>query len=669
MYRHAGLATSVLLTILLLPRAGAQDFASHPPMRPLASPSARAPAEEPAYYVDAAEGDDTATGAENAPWLTLSHALSRLDPGDTLVLGGGVYHENVTVNVSGTPEKPITIRSQVGELAILDGGFPEFFQKPASAWEPAPDGTAGEYLSVSMLPELAEAADPRWPIIGSGVHSGNVKAIGNFADSMVPLHGYAFGIDLRSTNELWHLVSNKTEDGTSIYCGPGIWFNPDTQRIHCRLAHTRLKVWGENNYAGETDPRKVPMVIAGTRPVLDISGVAHLRFQDLVLRGTRSHTVSIDDTDDIVFDHVTVYGGAPALYVKESRNLTLRNCALRGLCAPWSSRSSEKYRGISSYLFIADGSMPQNQDFEFVNCEFTDNHDGLIIGTINNLDFHHNRVDNFNDDGLYLTLWGKPGKNIRIHENLISRCLTTFSYAGDGKGQENTEVAVYRNIIDLRGPVPYGMPKTIDQPELESHGRTCGDHGGPFWKPMFFYHNTVITADPAYRSYYGLGLGGHMQGTLRRIFNNIFVQTAGLPGLYIDAGVDLQADGNLHWSASDGPGYEGDFFAKFRLSKAVVASKTQTSPGLGVHDLFADPGFASFSSAWTNAVDLTLQADSPAIDAGVAIPRDWPDPLRAQDSGKLDIGAVPTGAQPWRVGVEGRIVVCPLPAESAESGE
>ena len=47
----------------------------------------------------------------------------------------------------------------------------------------------------------------------------------------------------------------KTKPDAHVYCGPGLWFNPETSRIHCRLAHTKLPGLGENNYTGETDPR------------------------------------------------------------------------------------------------------------------------------------------------------------------------------------------------------------------------------------------------------------------------------------------------------------------------------------------------------------------------------------------------------------------------------
>jgi hypothetical protein len=34
----------------------------------------------------------------------------------------------------------------------------------------------------------------------------------------------------------------------------------------------------------------------------------------------------------------------------------------------------------------------------------------------------------------------------------------------------------------------------------------------------------------------------------------------------------------------------------------------------------------------------------------VELPADWPDPLRKQDTGKPDLGALPFGAEPFPVG-------------------
>jgi hypothetical protein len=49
-------------------------------------------------------------------------------------------------------------------------------------------------------------------------------------------------------------------------------------------------------------------------------------------------------------------------------------------------------------------------------------------------------------------------------------------------------------------------------------------------------------------------------------------------------------------------------------------------------------------------IDPGLQPSSPAIDAGVALPAEWPDPVRDRDPGKPDLGALPAGAAMLDVG-------------------
>jgi hypothetical protein len=52
---------------------------------------------------------------------TLGEAAARLEPGDTVFVHGGVYRESITVDKSGRPEQPITLRAAEGEYVILTG--------------------------------------------------------------------------------------------------------------------------------------------------------------------------------------------------------------------------------------------------------------------------------------------------------------------------------------------------------------------------------------------------------------------------------------------------------------------------------------------------------------------------------------------------------------------
>lgn len=653
--------------------AAAAPYQSHQPMRPPAKGAKRTLVAGPKLFVDAARGNDAAEGTEQAPWKTLAHALRRLKPGETLYLRGGTYYEKVFLSRSGEPEAPITICSYPGELAVLDGGLREFAESPRTAWEPFAGGAEGEYVSTKTYHDADARHIPRQFLPGSwepmwGIEEERPLALGHFADSMVSLHGYRIVADLRATNELW--IGNKNEmREMGLYCGPGLWFNRDTGRIHIRLAHHRLAGLGERAYRGEQDPRRLPLVIAAGfgQQLLRATGVKHVRLQDLVLRGgTGSPMIDVYGAEDIELDHVTVYGGFPALLVNASKNIRVNHCAFRGLAAPWTSRAHMKYRGTASYQIILQNSQPQNENIEFAFCEFTDDHDFAFLRHVKDLRFHHNLVDNFNDDGL------ECGAKLRAHtlfisQNRIGACLIPLTQHEIDKDDSpldhdpRTGVFIYRNVIDLRAGTYKGPPAEPDASGsfLHEEGHLVGDHGGPTWPVMHVYHNTVLRKTPVFRDYYLFGLGAQgIRNSERDVFNNIFVQTDRVPGVgfvAIEEAGNIREGGNLIWGMKEGPMLKSDPFAKFRASPLFAQSRERYAPGWTSQDRAVDPKFVSLSADDSAATDLRLQPDSPAIDKGLSIPAEWPDPLREFDPGQPDIGALPHGAKPWGVGIEGQM--------------
>ena len=229
-----------------------------------------------------------------------------------------------------------------------------------------------------------------------GIEEERPLALGQFSDSMVPLHGYRLAVDLRSSNEFWIGGKDAMRD-LGIYCGPGLWFNRDTGRIHIRLAHHRLDGLGSRAYRGETDPRRLPLVIAAGfgSDVLRVSGIKHVRIQDLVFRGaTGSPMIDVYGSEDIGLDHLTIFGGSPALLVNASKQIQVTHSVFRGLATPWTSRAHEKYRGTPSYQVILQNNQPINEDIELAWCEFTSDHDFAFLRYGRRLRFHHNLVEN-----------------------------------------------------------------------------------------------------------------------------------------------------------------------------------------------------------------------------------------------------------------------------------
>lgn len=663
---------SLIFSLSISPASAAPpSFASHAPVRPLPIALQDPLTGGPKLFVDAGRGADANEGSESAPWKTLAHALRRLQPGDTLYLRGGTYYEKVALTRSGLPGSPITIASYPGELAIIDGGLREFYESPATSWEPAAGGADGEYVSTRTyfqaddrkVPHqfLPASWEPMW-----GIEEERPLALGNFGDSLLPLHGYRRLKDLRATNELWVGDKNQMSDN-GIYGGPGLWFNRETGRVHIRLAQHQLAGLDDLAYRGETDPRKLPLVVAlgFGDDVFRISGIKHVRLRGLELRGaTGSPMIEIYGSEDMALERLSIYGGFPGLLIDASKKIRLTHSAFRGLAAPWTSRAHMKYRGTASYQIILQNAQPGNEDIEIASCEFTDDHDFAFLRYVKNLQFHHNFVDNFNDDGL------ECGPKLRAHtlfifQNRIGRVLSPLTQHEGEKDESPLEhdagsgVYLFRNVFDLRGGT-YKTPPPAPNPAglyLREEGSLAGDHGNPIWSVLHIYQNTFLRDTAVMRDYFLFGLGTQgLRSSERDVFNNFFIQTGSVPGAVIalQKAENLREGGNILWGVRDGPDFKGDPFARFRASPLFTNSKQRYEPGWTTLDRVTDPKFVRLG-AGGGFVDLRLQEASPAINSGVAVPPTWPDPLRAEDAGAPDIGALPLGAAAWGVGIDGRM--------------
>jgi len=74
------------------------------------------------YYISPSNASDTNSGTTSGePWKTFSHAMSRIAPGDTLMLMDGTFHQTLEISVSGEIELPVTIQALNDGMAIVDG--------------------------------------------------------------------------------------------------------------------------------------------------------------------------------------------------------------------------------------------------------------------------------------------------------------------------------------------------------------------------------------------------------------------------------------------------------------------------------------------------------------------------------------------------------------------
>ncbi len=694
-----GSSLSVMLALLLgmsmikmATPAWAEEpaFKSHPPQRALPTASTRPLAAGPRKYVDPQRGDDArGDGSEAQPWRTINHALTLLSAGDTLLLRGGTYFENVYCAVAGTAEKPITIRSHPGELAIIDGGLPIFQTDPASAWEPAPNGPADEFQSTASYRNLRDV-------------------VGRFGDSLVGLQTYWYRMDLQATNELW--ITNPKTFVEPMYCGPGLWYDKQTGKIHVRLAHTQLQLpesvgYQVTRYQGATDPRTLPLVVAPFNSLpLYVDQAMYVNFQDLAVRGGGLITVKLNFSVHVNFDRCTIYAGGYGVWAKGAGPLQMTNCGVFGMIAPWMFRTENVSYAYSPKVYppflegaaepersgfshtkraeprvvrhiarlpthavlVTEGGFefetfyyPLNHDWDISHCEFTDGHDGVYLSG-RDIHFHHNLVDRMQDDAVYVS---SPTPFITdglyVYQNLIRTCVAGFG--AHARGGPGGKIYLFRNVVDMRQMLQFGRP-TDKKPE----GNIFPGHLA--WlvhnpdhiismEHIYMYQNTTVTQMGHILGAYGAGMPMHLHPQAeRRVFNNLHVYFGGRQypkawGYKRDA-ANLALDANLHWHCDPSVKAPADYFASSRNHPLSEANKAHYPEGWDAHSLIGDPALRRFDLA--GDCDLRPGVHSSANGAGIVLPADWPDPLRPADGSRPDIGALPAQGEPLRVGIDGR---------------
>ncbi|HVX10949.1 MAG TPA: hypothetical protein VHC22_07210 [Pirellulales bacterium] len=644
---------------------GQESFASHAPLRPLPEVAKRPLEKGPIYFVDPVRGDDGAAGDEAAPWRSINFALGRLTAADTLCLRGGIYREEIYCAVAGRPDAPITVRAYPGERAIIDAGLAEFFDDPAHAWTPVEGGAPGEYRSVRVYKNIRDV-------------------VGLFGDSHIGLQTYWHIADLRATNELWIDDPDKKQMVLPMYCGPGLWYDRDSGHIHVRLAHTQLKAPPVGNYRGETDPRKLPLVIAPFKALpLKIDMAKHVRFQDLVLRGGGHDCIVLQMGIDVEIDNVTVFAGTYGLRSRSTGPFRMIDSAIHGMIPPWAWRDEN---GLYTYtprfydpfvpgaditnqrniarlnthaLVVTEGSYefevfyyPHNHDWEIAHCEFTDGHDGVYLSG-RAIRFHHNVVERIQDDGIYLS---SPvnyfSDDIHIYQNLLRDVLSAF--ACNNRGGPTGDIYIYRNIADQRQGVPFNRPTPMkpDGNFIRGHGFLA--HGNELLgiESLHFYHNTFITESLS-GSYAARTWTATHPRTRRTVLNNLFVYLNRYPDSAYPQEHDIRMDGNLHWCPAGDAVPPDRFLESVRLSKGSQAIAAKHPGGWEAHALVADPRFVAFDGSVTARNDYRLQPGSPAIGTGVVLPAELNDPLRPEAGVAPDIGAIPSLAEAWAFGPRG----------------
>jgi hypothetical protein len=529
-----------VVTISALPVFAAPAVAVEP-----CQPKASGPGKE--CFVSTA-GSDANPGTITKPFRTVARGLSVLQAGDVLSLRGGVHVQPETLRVAflnGTAAAPIVIRSAPTEHAYIDGGAPEFRRVNNDDWEPVP-GQPGEYVSRRTFTDHIR---------------------GTFLDRnpYTRLVTYSNLNDFRAQNETFDKITlpvcapGQQDDcdprpgpdvvefecpavpctplgyrNPWVYLGPGIWIDPavsaaNPRKVHIRLSHTHNNVPGRADYTGETDPRRVALAITQEdQQALSIAAASHIRFENLTIRHGGDYTVAMTGaaTANITFDHVRFFASTHAIRMGLVTDTTFQHCEFNGGVPTWLFRSDQK----AVYTFVDNGvpitnnlgnrtsrvlMIPNRNNIRTTikHSEFINAHD-LYLGGQDAV-FHHNWINNLNDEGLFLD--SADSVNTRVYQNVILRTLSPISFAG---GQDGGHQYIYRNLIDVRAPTAGIRPKFTGDQDVWRFGNTFKSNSPD--GPYDVFQNTFLVYDQQGQASY-LHYRNMQDLAARRSFNNVFV--------------------------------------------------------------------------------------------------------------------------------------------------
>lgn len=702
------------------------------------------------FFVSPA-GDNHGDGTSQHPYATITFAATKLHPGDTLTLMTGTFYEHVKLDGVGEEDAdPITIAAQPGHRVAIDGARREFIEDPGHIWEPLPPtpttpgvapvaaGLPGpettppllvqEYRSIAVLPH--------------GTEHGAFTVGGQLGrKSFTKLVTYDERRDLLAVNQRFGKLPRGLNVPTGpmikggapplakpptreqrcprrpwVYMGPGLWHDGQTAghsgHLHVRLSHTTLDDPGVVNYAGETDPRKLPLAIWGADegpdaegPALEIRNCHVLRIRNVTVQHARE-TVVVAHSSDISLDHVVVNAGGKGIKIGENCDrTTITNTVVDGGMPTWFFRSDRKddydlANGTHNYLgkrttnLLMD-SAPTADGTHIEKCEFVNGHDIQLNGP--NVTFTLNWIRNINDDAIFV---GKVATNMRIVRNVIEQSLKAVTIRTDS---DVGRVYVHRNLIDLRLPTlgrrPHPDPELMASPETDIDNddrdvrvlRFGNLLKAGFADPeLILSHNTVVVVDQEIFSNYNV-FNDYTGTSKRRAYNNIFLainrtQASDKPVAFLPKPMDkAETNGNCYFRIGrhSSPMFEvrktkpRRTFADLEHLRDIDPANDYYREVLEEHD----PGYEA-SSIDTNprlrrywppfelpgVEDLRLADSSPAIGHGIDLADLLPADLVEPHAGDgPDIGCYPTDAAPMRVGVEGRRhfptsgLVTPLP--------
>lgn len=561
------------------------------------------------YYVSTTGDDTTGTGTISSPWKTIQKAADTMVAGDTCIIRGGTYRETVTLSKSGTSTSPITFQAYAGETVTVSGADPVtgWTNYSGSIYYATMTGSLGTRDQIFVNGQMqfqarwpnSTALDPLNPTF-STVDSGSTTSISD-ADLTqaagywvgktlwcVPGTGYKSYTSTITSSNVGSITFNAI--GIAPAAGNNYYITGDLQDLdspgewYYDSSTSRLYLWAP----GGVNPNTVTVEAKKRTYAFDVSSRSYINITGInifasSIKMSASNYCKVSNMNAQYISHDTDVTSQYSTGIFMSGTYNeLRNSTLIYSSGNLVSIQGTGNKVINNLIHEADYSAA---DIPAI----------YLLGS-NHL-ISHNTVYNA---GRYLIFM--PTQNSRIQYNnlyysgkLTKDCGSLYDFAWDGQG-----TVIHHNYVHDNLAKNYsGSGIYLDNGSkgyIVHHNVVWGNYTGiRLNTPSNFnlvYNNTTYSNGNV--GYWGSSFATDMYGD--RIFNNIFTTAFTLPG--------TQTEGNNIKSGTD--------------------------------PLFVSPSSYNFR----------LQSTSPAIDAGVVIPRITDGYVGSAP----DIGAYEYGGTDWTPG-------------------
>ena len=434
------------------------------------------------YYVSNSIGDDNSDGSVDSPFETIGKAISKIDAGDSVIIRGGLYHEEILIdNLNSSISSPTLIKSFDGETVVIDGTIEILGQ-----WN---DDNSNSSIKVvngiddhitQLFVGNKQMVMARWP---------NAQ----FNDqSIFDKHNWAEGDESTSQDGQLYIDESKKDPGTiNLTNSVGILNVGSFKTFNKRITNHTIQngnnlIEYDGNFGDSFKTKHHYFFFEGKKELIDVQNEWFLDQENEMLfvfppngvdlnnasvRGkVRDYSVLIDNSSHVTIEGLTFF--ATTFKADNSSYLNISNCnfyypsysrrmlgKLQG-AAPTTLGSSGTKRVYNStidrclfidtegegLIIMGDNNKVINSYFKNIDWSATEL-DGLMV-TINidgsNNEFSNNEVYN---TGASATVW--PGEESIFSYNVVSNTGLAQSDGAVFQGTKNTvaKSVVHHNFV------------------------------------------------------------------------------------------------------------------------------------------------------------------------------------------------------------------------------